>query len=69
MLQQTEVHGYRYMLTISTYLRWMDVLNEGEDILEKVLNEVWMMHMLLFFMRMDGLGNESRVVIAIAGVE
>ena len=59
------------MLTMSTYLRWMDVgdisekvLNEGEDILQKVFNEVWMMQMLLFFRCMDGLGNESLVVIA-----
>ena len=37
-------------------------LNEGEDILEKVLNEVWMMHRC-----MDGLGNKSLVVIS--GVE
>ena len=38
-----------HMLTMSTYLRWMDVgdisekvFNEGEDILQKVFNEVWM---------------------------
>ena len=62
------------MLTMSTYLRWMDVgdisekvFNEGEDILQKVFNEVWMMQMLHFFRCMDGLGNKSLAVIA--GVE
>ena len=46
-----------HMLTMSTYLRWMDVgdisekvLNEGEDILQKVFNEVWKMHMLKGFL-------------------
>ena len=40
------------------------VFNEGEDILQKVVNEVWMMQMLIFFRCMDGLGNESLAVIA-----
>ena len=40
------VEGWGLMLTMSTYLRWMDVgdisdkvFNEGEDILEKVADE------------------------------
>ena len=69
------MRGGVLMLTISTYLRWMDVgkisgkgFNEGEDILEDVLNEVLIMNMLLYFFKcMFGLGKESLVVIV--GVE